>query len=90
MTYKYRNLREMLTNLTHVQEALVYKYLENMDEADFNEIPTVLMSSDTKKIIETYGWIMNIHRKITKPGYEVFEKEYTIYCVFPTIFKVVV
>ena len=83
----YRNLREILSNLADVQLSLVQKYLEKMDDLEFRSIPTILMTADAKKVIETYGCVTTIARfgnKTTDPV--VF---YTIYCVFPSIFKII-
>ena len=83
----YRNLREILSNLADVQLSLVQKYLEKMDDLEFKSIPTILMTADAKKVIETYGCVTAIGRyndNLTEPV--VF---HTIYCVFPSIFKII-
>ena len=82
----YRNLREILSSLADVQLSLVQKYLEKMDDLEFRSIPTILMTVDAKKVIETYGCVTTIARsdgRSTDPT-----MYHTIYCVFPSIFKI--
>ena len=88
MSNSYRNLREILHHLAEAEMSLIERYVDKMDDIEFREIPTILLSDDAKKVIETYGWIFNVQRKDDKAdnGYKI----HTIYCIFPSIFKVIV
>lgn len=86
MSNTYSILRESLNLLADFQMSLVQKRLEKMNDDEYNAIPTVIMSPDVKKFIETYGCTIIISR--IKDGGQV--KSDVIYCVFPSIFKIVV
>jgi hypothetical protein len=76
----YRILKEVLYGITDAQINLIQKWLNEMDDNEFRELPTILMTPDQKKIIETYGIIMTVMRK---------ETEHSIYCILPSIFKII-
>ena len=81
MSTTYRVLREILSSITEAQSSVVFKYLRDMDDIEFKEIPMIMMTAEQKLVIETYGHIMVVIRG---------EEEHVIYCIFPSIFRIYV
>jgi len=82
----YKLLKELLFHLSDAQMSMANRFLEEMDDNDFREIPTLLITEETKKVLETYACILLVSRK-DKNGDLVHHK---IYFIAPTIFRTVV
>lgn len=80
MVKTYRVLKEILYALTSAQTTVVESYLNAMDDNEFKEIPVLLISDGTKKILDTYGNVFVVRR-----GDEYLK----IYCLYPSIFRIV-
>lgn len=79
MNKTYRILKEVLYGITDAQIYTIQNWLQEMDDNEFREVPTILMTEDQKRIIQAYSTIINIRRG---------EVDHTIYCIMPSIFKI--
>lgn len=85
MAKTYQGLKELLYHFSHVEMNLTIEFLEKMDDSEFANIPVILFTPETKRVIETYGCIINVSRKNDKTELE----SHKVYCIYPSIFKII-
>jgi ABC-type sulfate/molybdate transport systems ATPase subunit len=84
MPRTYRNLKEVLHLLSTAQNHVIMESLTKMDDLEFQEIPTIFVTADAKRVIETYAHVLMINRGTPVSGIDSFV---TVYCLSQMIFK---
>lgn len=82
----YKLLKELLFQLSEAQMKMIDNFLHEMEDNEFRDIPVLLMSEETKKVITTYGCVFNVLRNNNKG----MNENHIIYFVSPSLFKIVV
>lgn len=81
----YKLLRELMFYLAEAETDMIFKFLLEMDDVEFKEVPTLLFTDETIKMLNTYATVFLINRK---DGSEKGFTEHKIYFIGASIFRV--
>mgnify|MGYP007031187893 CR=1 FL=1 len=74
-------------HLSQAETNMIMNFLYEMDDVEFSQVPTLLFTEETKKMLDTYATVFLIDREdaVTKE-----KKSHRFYSIGASFFRVVV
>ena len=73
--------------LSEAETNMIIKFLYEMDDVEFKQVPTLLFTEETKKMLDTYATVFLIDREDKNKGERITHR---FYHIGSAVFRVVV